>query len=336
MPTFNPTTSQIYVNRPLTTFSHAYSQAATNFAALQTFGVLPVDKQSDMFYKVPKGAWLRAGQVQRIAPGGEHPTAGWELDPNNTYYCDVFGLGHTIADEDVANQDDAIDLESDAVEWLTQQMLMHYESVFNATYYGASKWSVDKTGVTAAENGTTTFRSWKDYANSDPITDVRRFIREGQGATGIRFNQMNQTRDVADILMDHPDIIARINAGQTPGGPALASLETLARIFAVDRIIVSDAVSNSAAEGLADNVGFMQTNAAFLSYRNPRVGRRTPTAGLTFGWRGLNGIFGDAASVIETFSLRPLKKATQVQISASFAMKIIANDLGMGIVTPVA
>lgn len=333
MPTFNPTGSQLYVNRPLTQFSHAYQQDQAAFAAMRTFGTLPVDKQSDMYYKVPKGAWLRAGQVQRIAPGAEHPSAGWDLDPNNTYYCPVFGLGHDIADEDAANADEGIDLETDAVEFLTNQMLMQIEGTFNATYFGAGKWSVDKTGATAG-NGTTQFTKWGDLAGSDPITDMRRFIREGQGATGMRFNQANFTRDVVDTLFDHPDIIARINAGQTPGGPALANLETLARIFAVDRIIVSDSVTNTAKEGIADAVDFAQKNAGFLSYRNPRIGRRTPTAGLVFGWRGLNGAFGDGGSIIETFSLRPRVKADRVQITAAYTMKIIANDLGMGLVTP--
>ena len=47
----NPTLSQVHVDAILTNSSVAYIQAADNFIANKVFPIVPVDKQSDLYFK---------------------------------------------------------------------------------------------------------------------------------------------------------------------------------------------------------------------------------------------------------------------------------------------
>ena len=54
-----PTQSAVHVNRPLTMLSVAYAQAQSAFIADKVFPVVPVDKQSDLYYVYTKNDWFR-------------------------------------------------------------------------------------------------------------------------------------------------------------------------------------------------------------------------------------------------------------------------------------
>ena len=75
---------------------------------------------------------------------------------------------------------------------------------------------------------------------------MKRIIQE---QTGFRPNVLGIGRPVFDILLDHPDIVGRIDRGQTPNGPARASRQDLAALFELEAIEVMDAIYNDAAGG---------------------------------------------------------------------------------------
>ena len=67
-------------------------------------------------------------------------------------------------------------------------------------------------------------------ASSSPIEDVRLAKRTVQESTGFRPNILVLGRPVYDTLIDHADIIGRLDRGQT-AGPAMATRESLAALF---------------------------------------------------------------------------------------------------------
>ena len=71
----NPTLSQVHVDAILTNASVAYIQSADNFIANKVFPIVPVDKQSDLYFKYTKEDWFRDDAKVR-ADGAEAAVAG--------------------------------------------------------------------------------------------------------------------------------------------------------------------------------------------------------------------------------------------------------------------
>ena len=89
-----PTAGDVHVNRPLANVSVAYFQDQTNFVADQVFPNIPVKKQSDVFFTIPRGAFNR-DQMSKRAPGTETKAVGYEMGTDN-YHCDTYGLHHPV------------------------------------------------------------------------------------------------------------------------------------------------------------------------------------------------------------------------------------------------
>ena len=64
----NPTQSDLHVNVPLTNVSVAYMQDKAQFIADKVFPRVPVQKQSDLYWKYSKSDWRRT-DAQKRAPG---------------------------------------------------------------------------------------------------------------------------------------------------------------------------------------------------------------------------------------------------------------------------
>ena len=73
----NPTQSDLHVNAPLTNVIVAYMQDKAQFIADKVFPRVPVQKQSDMYWKYSKSDWRRT-DAQKRAPGTESPGVGWK------------------------------------------------------------------------------------------------------------------------------------------------------------------------------------------------------------------------------------------------------------------
>ena len=81
----NPTLSAVHVNTPLTNLSVAYMQAADLFVAHKVFPIVPVSKQSDLYYTYDKDDFRRS-DAQVRAPGAESAGSGYRLDSTRNYF----------------------------------------------------------------------------------------------------------------------------------------------------------------------------------------------------------------------------------------------------------
>jgi len=324
-----PGRSDVHVDRPLTNMSIAFRQSADMFVADRAFPVLPVQKQTDSFFRIPRGALLR-DQMEKKAPGAGPAMANFNYD-TDTYRCDIWALATAVADEIRANADSPLNLDRDMTEFLTGQGLIRKERLWATQFFTTGVWTLDQTGVAAAP-GANQFLQWND-ATSNPIEDIRAGKRRVHGRTGYRPNKLILGRQVYDTLLDHPDIIGRVDRGQTTG-PAIVLRQNLAALFELDEVLVMDAIYNSAAEGAADSYAFIGGKAALLIYSPSSVSLQTVAAGVTMSWSGLLG--GGALGMNMRRIRHDREQMDELIAQMAFDQKLISADLGQFFATAVA
>lgn len=317
-----PGLGAIHIERPLTNISVAYLQMAEGFVAGRVFPNIPVAKDSDKYFVIDRGSFNR-DEMRKRKPGTESSGGAYELSTDR-YECDVWALHKDVPDQLRANQDDPLNLDMQAVQYLSQQALIRKERLWSDTFFKDGVWTTEYDGA-ASTAGTN--RAYWNTAASNPIEDVRGAKTAVHLSTGRRPNLIVLGRQVFDTLLDHPDIVARINQGQTPGGPAMSTRETIAALFEVDEILVMDAIYNSAAQGLSESNSFVGGKHALLCYRTDTPGVMMPTAGYTFSWTGYLGAANDLGAVIGRFREERLK-SDRIEIEMAFDMKKVSADLG--------
>jgi hypothetical protein len=150
------------------------------------------------------------------------------------------------------------------------------------------------------------------------------------GSGGFKPNTMVVGKEVRDILINHPDILARLNGGATVSNTALITNAKLAEIFEVENFYVMEAVKNSSAEGVAESNAFIGGKNALLVHTPRSAGLMTPAAGLTFAWNNIPGV-NNLGITVESFSDDALKRqqvAEHIQVKMSYDMKVVGADLG--------
>lgn len=309
----NPVGADLHVNTPLTNLSVSSMQEDTTFIARTVFPTVPVQKQSDKYYVYPRGDWSRP-QAQKRARGSQSAGGGWALS-TDTYFTDVWAVHKDNDDQDYANADSVFNLDSEATDWVTLQMLMRQEAEFVTTYMSPSVWDTELTG-----DGTPTgpqFLFWDD-ANSKPITDIKNAIIAMTKRTGgFRPNVIVIGPEVYNALTENPQIVSRIQYSEI----AIVTADLLASMFGVPKVVIPYAVENLAAEGLTDDFDFTFGKNVLLAYAAPRPGIRTLSAGYTFAWTGYTGA-STLGTRIRRFRMEEIT-SWRVEGDTAFDMKVI-------------
>lgn len=319
-----PTPSAVHVDRPLTNMSVAVLQEE-GFIGDAVFPILPVSKQSDL-YRIYDRASFQRDEMRKRAPGTESKTIGYATS-TTPYFCDVWSLAVDIDEQTEENADEEVDLDMEATTLLSQAARINRDRRWAASYFTTGVW----TGV--ADETLAGGDQWSDYTNSDPLGDLEGKLVGVQEATGFRPNTMVMGPRVWQQLKNHPDLVDRLNRGQT-GGPAKVLLANLAELLEIDRVLVPSAIFNSAVEGATADYDFIFGKSVLLLYVAPRVGRYTPTAGVTFTWRGFGGA-SVAGTRVKRFEM-PHTSSRRIEIESSYAQKVVASELGCFIAAAVA
>jgi len=321
MPYLQPSRSDVHVDVPLSNVSIAFMQKATNFVADRIFPIVTVAKQSDKYFTYDRGMFNR-DEMKLRAPGSESAGATYSLS-TASYSADVWALHKDIADQVRANADTPIQLDREATEFLAGKALIRKEKNWAGLHFATGKWTTERAGVASGPTGTE-FLRW-DVAASTPIEDVRAGATAMAVLTGFRPNKMVLGRNVWDSLVDHPDIIGRIDRGQTAGA-AIVLRQNLAALFEMDEILVMDSIENTANEGATNVHAFIGGNHALLAYAAPSPGLMIPSAGYTFAWSGFLG-GGALGTRMKRMRMEHLE-SDRLEIEMSFDQKLVAADLG--------
>lgn len=318
----SPTTSQVHINKPLTNFSIAYIQSATQFVHGQVFPFVPVEKQTDLYFRYNKGDALR-GRAKVRSSGNE--SAGMDFDIDTDSYSAVKkSLHHDVGDDERKNQDTPINLDRDAVDFLSQaQMITREEDWFDAFF---------KTGVWATDIDINASSIEWDLAGSDPILDLEDGVitlSESTGQNPMDF-KLTLTRRVWGVLKNHPEVIDRIKYTET----GIVTESLIASLIGIGKVLVSSAISVTARKGsVNENVSAFigEQKGALLSYSPASASLKKPCAGKIFTWNGLNSdsaISSDVSfSGVNIKKMRmELREADRIESNMAYDMKVVTAD----------
>lgn len=317
-----PNVSDVHIDAALTNISVAFFQEAAGFCFNKVFPVVPVEKQTDKYF-----VWDRAdayrGYAKKRAPGTEAGRIGMRLS-NDSYSADEYALDMPIPDQVRANQDAAVNLESHASESLMQALMIGAEQVWVDNFFATGKWGTDVTGAVD-------FTQWSNYAASDPAAQISTGRLTIKQNTGYSPNTLVVAEHVHEVLKRHPLILDRTKYTSAESITA----QVLARYFEVDNYMVAGAVKTTSAEGAASaTFDFVAGKHALLCYTTPRPGLMVPTAGYTFGWRGLTGMNDNG---IKVKRYRDEKIASDiVEDTLAYDQKIVTSAMGYFMASAVA
>jgi hypothetical protein len=295
-------------------------QSASTYIADKIFPKVPVKKQSDLYWKYGKSDWRRS-DVKRRAPGTESPGVGWTMN-TDSYFAHVYAVHKDIDDQLRSNADSNFNLDRDATEFITNQLLLQRDLDWAARYFTTGVWATDKVG-------TTDFVKWSD-AGSDPISDVADLVVNFRKLTGFKPNVCVLGADVMKALKQHPDIIDRIKYTQK----GIVTEDLIATLFDVDELYTSYATQATGSQ-YPDSVT-QDANATFsfitdsksvlFAYAPSGPSLMTPSAGYTFTWDGYLG--GNAQGIkVKRFRMEHLA-SDRVEAEMTYDMKVVAPDMG--------
>lgn len=328
-----PDRADIHIDKALTTISIKYMQDPAGFIAGQVFPMVPVKKQSDRYFVYLREDWFRDDAKER-APGTESAGGDYEIDNTPTYFCKKYAFHKDVTEEDRANSDDPLMPDEDAVQFVTDKLLLNKENKWANTFFKAGVWAFDKTGNTAAlaDTDDDEFIYWDDYANSTPIEDMTKYATEQSEVTGKRPNTIVMGRRAYDALKNHPDFLDRVKYTQK----GVVTTDLIAQMFDVERILVANAIQNTAAKGLDASMSFIMGNHVLLCYTTNAPAIKTATAGYTFVWTGLMGTNAYGGR-INRFSMPQLGIGTErIECELTYDMKVVASDMGTFLYNAVA
>jgi hypothetical protein len=326
-----PTPSQGHYDLLLSNLSVAYIQQQQNYIAPQLFRPFPVDYQNGIYMRFPKGYFYR-DEVQRRELFGEPPMAGFEID-SLPYHCDEWTIATGLDSTERANATPPYDPERSKIEWLSQQQLIHQDRLWASAYFGTGIWSTDITGVTSSPSSSQIVQ-W-DQSASTPLDDIEHLKIKMALATGFEPNTLVLGRGAFRALKTNPSLVQRWQYTN----PDAITTDMLARMFELDRVLVTRSVYNTAVEkapgttGLGvtsttDNVSMSflaDATSAWIGYVDPNPGLMTPTAGLTFVWSRLPGAGTSTA---------PIMRSTDSYGGAFFEKFASRMGYGFGVVAP--
>lgn len=311
-----PGMGQVHVNRPLTNISVAYLQQAEMFIAERVFPRVPVMKKSDQYFTYPKAYWHRSEARER-APATESAGSGWSNE-TATYNAKVLAVHKDIPDQILYNADAPLNLERDATQWVTHQLLIKREVDWATNFFSTSIWTGSTTG-----SDITPGTLWDDAA-STPIEDVTAQQIAIAKNTGLKPNVLVLGPEAYDKLRHHPDLLDRIKHTQR----GILTTELMAPLFDVERVVVPWAVRNTAVEGAASaSMSFIFGKHALLVYAAPSPGLLQPSGGYTFTWDQYANARNERGTAISSFYMQELR-STRVEGEMAYDMKVVAADVG--------
>lgn len=311
------TTRDVHIDVPLSNLAvEAFSVG--EFIGPQLFPVVDVRKQSDKYYTITKDSWLRTPSTALRSPKQAPQRVEFDVS-SDSYFADNFALASDNAHEVIANADDPIQLRARTTRFLVDMLMRDQEKrIANQCT------SISNVGSGVVLSGA---NKWSNYLSSDPVADVttgHAFIRSN---TGLLANTMLMDFDTYQTVRRHPVMLDMYK--YTQGG--LVNDAELKSVFKVDRLLVSNAIHNTAVENATAVLANIWGNNCLLMHIEPQTGMRTATFGLAFRW--LNPELPTPWAVRVYNDPDPGKRVEVIEAGYYQDEKIVARQLAYAITT---
>lgn len=305
MAVYPPTgSSNTRIDQVLTNISVGWSNEG--LVAERLFPVVRVRKQSDKYYTFGREAWLPETGDYR-APGteaNEIPGLGVSLD---TYYAQEHSLQIAVTDEERENTDNAFAPDRDGTELVTSKILLGREKAMHDLATDASQYAAS---MTVTLSGTD---QWNDYANSDPIGD----IKAGRWAMhSLVFMEPNVgifPYQVMSVLEDHPDFIERIKYSER----GILTKDIIGAVVGLSNIIVPGT-------GIATSTSLVPSylwgKDVLLAWVPQRPGLRIPAFAYEFNWT-----YGGTTMPTDRWR-EEKRKSDLIRVSRRYDLKLVGRE----------
>jgi hypothetical protein len=258
-----------FVNPLLTNISVAYSNE--DYIAGKLFPTVEVDKETGLYFVVDKEN-LRAPADARRSEFGRANRVSNTLT-QAAYALEEKSLEAPISDRVMRQYDDPFNPKANATKLVKDKLLLDKEKDLAATIAAS----------TVSGNNLDTSASWATAA-----TDILAQIRTGrtfiQKSTGKKANTVLLSKDSYDAIMKNTAFIAAVQYTSFPSESQLRA--KLAEWFDVERVLVGEAVENTAKEGQTDVLDYIWKDLAVVAYVAPNPALETPSAGYELKLKG--------------------------------------------------
>ena len=244
-----PKMQNALVDRALTNISVSYLQDASAFIADKVFPIVPVKRQSDIFYVYNKGDFMR-DEAQLRGAATESAGGDYGVEASDPYYCRKHAFHKDVTPEERVNYDEPLDADKDATDFVTQKMLIRREMQWATKFFKTGIWGREVTGSDAA--GENQAIKW-DMPTSNPIKDITDAAVKMAAETGYKPNTLVLSPYAFNALKNHEDILDRIKYTQK----GIVTADLLATLFEVEHVYVAWSVVNSAAQGADAAIDFI-------------------------------------------------------------------------------
>lgn len=264
---------------------------AAGFIGQQVLPIVNVNKQSGNFGKIPIEQLLQNRSTDR-ASGSGYNRGQFKFEPA-TYATKEHGIEEPIDDREAQMYADYFDAEMVSAARAYRAVIEAQERRIADLVFNATTW----TGA-ALTTGIT--HEWDDATNATPIANVEAAVQKVYDGSGLWPNALIINRKVFRNLRQCNEIIDRVKyQGFVDARPGNITVQALAQVFDLDRIIVAGGTKNTAKEGQAASLSPIWSGEYAMVARVATTNDfREPCIGRTFHWSG------DGSSVdgrIETY-----------------------------------
>lgn len=275
------TTSSTF-NPILSVLAHEWWNQGTAWVGHILCPVFRAGEQSGKYPVFSKENFLRRPKNIARAPGTRYTHSGLTLS-DDSYHCEDRGHEIFIDDTERKKYRNQFDADTAGIERGLSVVRYAHELEVKAL--------VDATGVPSSTPTT----KW-DASGSKPIKDVmtqRKAFRDG---SGLDLNTMIISRDVAEALWEHADLIDKFKYTKA----AVLSAEDISRVFRIPNVYIAGEYQDTGAEGLSSSLSQIWGDDVVLAHTNSGQDLEAPNFGRTMVWTEDSGTEDDIDVVVES------------------------------------
>ena len=265
-----PSINDVFVDPALTNVSVKYSN--DSFIADSVYPILEVAKKSGYYFVYDKKN-LKTYDSNRTGMS-EANVIDYELTKTAYGPLNEHSLASFIEDDEIDQSDSPLEPRVDHTEFVTEALAIEREKDL-ATDLANTALLTQNTTLSGTSQ-------WSDYANSTPFTDIDTGHETIAKNAIKKANTAIMSLEVWNVLKNHPDLLDRIKWSQF----GVLTEDLFAQLIGVTKVLIGEAVYNSAKEGQTASMAFIWGKHLILAYITPAPSIRTVSFGYHLTLRG--------------------------------------------------
>lgn len=320
--------ADVFVSPELTTISVGFMMDQNTVSGRMAPSV-PTEKSSGSYPTFPRSFWFRDEMTERAdAQPAVEGTLGLSFVP---FKVPVYAWKTLLGAQARANAK-PIDLDQAGTRICTNKAILKREILWFSTFYKTNVWTTQQAAVNSGGGGTAGVNlTWAD-ASAKPIQQIKAQLDAQSALVGdqYRANRGVFSRDSWTTFCEHPNVVNRINAGQTPGGPAEATQQMVASWLGLKEVIVAGGIKTTSNEGATSDTyaRIAASGSLLLAYVPDAPGLFEPSAMYTFDWVPPDSMVGGYGNAVASWWTQD-RKAQTYEIEMATLPAVVSADCGV-------